>query len=137
MAIRTQRDIFSYQDTQISDVLHEQTHGSRTAHSLCLLSTAIQSPGPRGGGRSEGVSGREATVSNSGGIRTNGHPEPSPRQGDGSSRACVGWALCCSVPCPLRCPPSDGSTGVSDVHVQRRRVPPPPRIMHAVCTQRS
>lgn len=55
-------------DTQIADVLHEQTHGSRTAHSLCLLSTAIQSPGPRGGGRSEGVSGGEATVINSGAI---------------------------------------------------------------------
>lgn len=55
-------------DTQIADVLHEQTHGSRTAHSLCLLSTTIQSPGPRGGGRSEGVSGGEATVINRGAI---------------------------------------------------------------------
>lgn len=45
-------------DTQMSDVLREQTHDSRSAHPLCLLSTAIQSPGPGGRGGAGGIGRR-------------------------------------------------------------------------------
>lgn len=125
-------------DTQISDVLHEQTHGSRTAHSLCLLSTAIQSPGPRGGGRSEGVSGREATMINSGAIAeefaltvTQNHHRG--RIMDHLQRAGLSAARC-HVHSGVHRP-----TGprVSATCTSNGDVCPPSRIMHAMCTQRS